>query len=278
MGRHFGRLAHRAVIAAAGRLGYGTYRPVGDYRAHLATLTTFDDDPRSIRDGRPSTMLDGRDLTLTAEGLEDVLGDFPRGRRILEVGPKYGVHARWVDRVLEPQELVFCDFEADRHLHEEWTGGLSCPHRFVYGDLAQADELLEQEPFELVLFLGVFYHSIHHLRLLSRLNRVLPDGGLMLLETTVDPRPDASIRLSWQERNQKAKGVPTLDAVRLLLAWTGFRTVTGFADYRPGSSEVLLLAEKTDDVRDDDGLAEVVMPHRDAPPVAASLGSWPTSS
>jgi hypothetical protein len=220
---------------------------------------------------------DGLDLTLTAEGLDDILSGMPRGLRVLEVGPKYGVHSVWVDRTLEPSELVFCDFEADAHLHVEWVSDLSSPHRFVYGDLAQTDELLDLEPFDLVLFLGVLYHSIHHVRLLSRLNRAMRDGGLMLLETTIDPRSDASVRLRWAEHNQKAKAIPTLDAVRLLLAWTGFRTVTRFAGYRPGSSEVLLLAEKTDEVRHADDLADVVMPHRE-PVAVASLGPWPPSS
>jgi SAM-dependent methyltransferase len=265
------------VRASARRLGYETYRPVGDYRAQLEKNATLVEDRRTVRDRRPSTELDGRDVTLTAEGLEDVLAGLPRGLRVLEVGPKYGVHALRVDRALAPQELVFCDFEADAHLHAEWVGELSSPYRFVYGDLAGADELLELEPFDLVLFLGVLYHSIHHLRLLSRLNRAMPIGGLMLLETTIDPRPDASIRLSWQDRNQKAKGVPTFDAVRLLLSWTGFRAVTHFAGYRPGSSEILLLAEKTDEVRDDDGLADVVLPHRE-PVAVASLGPWSPSS
>ncbi len=275
--RQVGRLTHRAVIAAAGRLGYETYRPVVDYRAQLEKTTTFVEDRCTVRDSRPSMVEDGRDLTVTADGLDDVLAAMPRGLRVLEIGPKYGVHALWVDRTLQPEEIVFCDFEADRHLHAEWTDELSCPHRFVYGDLARADELLDLQPFDLVLFLGVLYHSIHHIRLLSRLNRVMHDGALMLLETTIDPRPDASLRLRWAEHNQKAKAIPTLDAVRLLLAWTGFRTVTRFAGYRPDSSEVLLLAEKTDDVRNDDDLAEVVMPHRD-PVAAASLGSWPSSS
>jgi hypothetical protein len=276
VGGQFGRLAHRAVVAAAGRLGYETYRPVVDYRAQLEKTTTFLEDRRTVRDERPAMVEDGRDLTVTGDGLDDVLAAVPRGLRVLEIGPKYGVHSLRVDRVLEPEELVFCDFEADRHLHAEWTGELSCAHRFVYGDLARADELLELEPFDLVLFLGVLYHSIHHVRLLSRLNRVMRDGALMLLETTIDPRSDASVRFRWAEHNQKAKAIPTLDAVRLLLAWTGFRTVTRFVGYRPGSSEVLLLAAKTDEVRDSDGLADVVMPHRE--PVVASLGSWPPSS
>ena len=135
------------------------------------------------------------------------------------------------------------------------------PHRFVYGDLRSADELLELPPFDLVLFLGVLYHSAFHLPLLSMLNRVTRLGGTMLLETTVDGRPDAAVRLRWSE-NGKAKAVPTIDALRVMLAWTGWRRVTRFTDYRPGSSEAVFLCEKTDELTADGDLAPVVSPHR----------------
>jgi SAM-dependent methyltransferase len=261
-----GGLAQRGVVKAAGRFGYETYRPARDYRAQLDRVTTLREDGRPIRDHRPSTLHDGYDLTLTEEGLADVLAGTPRGLRVLEVGPKYGVHARWLDRTLAPAELVFSDFPSDRPLHEQWAGELATPHRFVYGDLRTADELLELEPFDLVVFLGVLYHSVHHLPLLSRLNRVTRAGGTLLLETTIDPRPDASVRLRWPADSGKAKAVPTFEAVRLLLAWSGFRTVTHFLDYRPGSSEILLLCEKTDELADDGELAPVVSPHRQPAP------------
>jgi SAM-dependent methyltransferase len=260
-----GGLAQRGVIRAAGRFGYEIYRPPDDYRWELDRTSTYVEDGRVVRDRRDTTNFEGRDLTLTVEGLEDVLGGAERGRRVLEVGPKYGIHSRWLDRTLVPSELVFSDFEGDRELHDEWAGEIASPHRFVYGDLASADELLSLEPFDLVLFLGVLYHSIHHVQLLSRLNRVMRPGGTMLLETTIDPRNDASVRLRWQVRSGKAKAIPTLDAVRLLLAWTGFRSVTRFSGYRPESSEILLLCEKTDELTGDLELASVVQPHR--PPV-----------
>ena len=42
--------------------------------------------------------------------------------------------------------------------------------------------------------------------------------------------------------------VPTFDALRIELAWTGWRDVTVFTDYRPESNEVLLLCRKTDEL------------------------------
>ena len=216
-------------------------RPDPENLPRLEELTEYADDPRPIGDERPTTATDELpDLTLLPDALGRVVDvERFRGARVLEVGPKYGVHARWIDQALRPSELVFSDFESDSHLHAKWVESLERPHRFVYGDLRTANELLELEQFDLVFFLGVLYHSIHHLPLLGMLNRVTKPGGTMLFETSIDPRPDALVRLRWPE-NGKAKGVPTVQAVRLELAWTGWRKVTRFTDYRPGSTEALL--------------------------------------
>jgi hypothetical protein len=253
----------RFILRSATRLGLAAYVPSDEHRALLGQLTEYVEDTRPVRDKRATTAAgELPDVTITVEGLEDVLAGWDvQGARVLEVGPKYGVHALWVAERLAPAELVFSDFEQDRHLHEPWTGRLTVPHRFVYGDLRSADELLELPPFDLVLFLGVLYHSAFHLPLLSMLNRVSRLGGTMLLETTVDGRPDAAVRLRWSE-NGKAKAVPTIDALRVMLAWTGWRRVTRFTDYRPGSSEAVFLCEKTDELTADGDLAPVVSPHR----------------
>lgn len=239
----------RAVVRAAPHVGVVAYYPPDDYQMHLNALSEYVESRRPIRDHRISpTSDDGRDLTLTTEGLADALSDVPVGCRVLEVGPKYGYHSLWIDEHLRPSELVFCDFASDRGLHAEWVDKLRSPHRWVYGDLRTATELLELPPFDLVLFLGVLYHSAHHLDLLAMLNRVTRLDGTMLLETTFDRRPDAIVRLRWQDKNQKAKALPTIDAVRLQLAWTGWRRVTRLLDYRPESAEALFRCDKTDEL------------------------------
>jgi SAM-dependent methyltransferase len=257
-------LARRAAWSAAVRLGLQVYEPSPENVHRLDTLTEYTEDSRPVPDKRLTTATsDVPDLTIVPEALGSVLDDERfRGVRILEVGPKYGVHSLWLDRELAPSELVFSDFAADGHLHEKWVGDLRSPHRFVYGDLRDARELLELEPFDLVFFLGVLYHSIHHLQLLAMLNRVTRAGGTMLFETTIDPRPDAVLRLRWPPDSGKAKAVPSLQAVRMELAWTGWRKVTRFTDYRPGSSEALFLCEKTDELADGAVLSDVVTPHR----------------
>jgi SAM-dependent methyltransferase len=270
----------RFVLRRAPALGLYSYPPPAEHRAKLAELTEWTEDARAVRDKRPTTAAGAvPDLTITVEGLEDVLaGRSLSGLRVLEVGPKYGLHSRWLD-AQAPAELVFCDFPADRELHASWTSELSTPHRFVYGDLRTAAELLDVPPFDIVLFLGVLYHSAHHLPLLAILNRVTKLGGSMVLETTVDPRPEASVLLRWHPETGKAKAVPTVDGLRVMLAWTGWRRVTRFVDYRPGSSEAIFLCEKTDELSAETEFAPVVPPHRSEQPAASGdpAGAGPLS-
>jgi hypothetical protein len=189
------RAGRRAVDWSAAKLKLASYVPFYDYREQLNLHTTYLEDARRVRDKRPSTVDETDfDLTLTVEGLEDVIGGRDwSGKRVLVFGPKHGTLALWIDAKLRPSELVFSDFEADRHLHEQWEDRLQSPHRWVYGDLRSAAELRELEPFDVVFFLGVLYHSAFHLPLLGMLNRVTRLGGEMLLETTIDPRPDAAV-------------------------------------------------------------------------------------
>ena len=259
-----GSLARRATWSAAIRLGLQVYEPSGESRGKLDELTEYVEDARPVSDDRPTTATaELPDLTILPEALGDVLDvERFRGARVLEVGPKYGVHSRWIDRELRPSELVFSDFASDRHLHDAWAGEITSPNHFVYGDLREAKALLELEPFDLVFFLGVLYHSIHHLQLLAMLNRVTKPGGAMLFETTIDSRPDAVLRLRWLPDSGQVKAVPSLAAVRLELAWTGFRKVRHFTGYRPGSSEALFLCEKTDELDEHNGLIDEVAPHR----------------
>ena len=258
------RTGRRAVDWSARHLKLASYVPMYDYREQLDANTTLALDARAIRDKRPSTVsAEDVDLTLTLEGLADVAaGRDWSGKRTLEVGPKYGIHTRWIDEQLKPAFLAFSDFEEDRGLHEQWEDDLSAPHAWVFGDLRHADELREHGPFDLVFFLGVLYHSAFHLELLAMLNRLTRLGGEMLLETTTDPRPDSAVRVRWQRGTGKAKMVPTFDALRIELAWTGWREVTAFTDYRPDSDEVLLLCRKTDELADDADVAGVVRPQR----------------
>ena len=256
--------ARRAAWSAAVRLGLQVYEPSPENLPRLDELTEYVEDPRPVSDDRATTATDELpDLTSLPDALGQVLESTASvGYAMLEVGPKYGVHARWIDTKLEPSELVFSDFASDQHLHAKWVDALRSPHRFVYGDLREARELLELEQFDLVLFLGVLYHSIHHFRSSAMLNRVTRAGRD---DARRDDRRLPSRRgrtPTVASRDREGESDSLTQAVRLELAWTGWRKVRRFTGYRPGTSEALFLCDKTDELREGADLTDVVTPHR----------------
>ena len=258
------RTGRRAVDWSAKHLKLASYVPMYDYREQLDANTTLTLDARPIRDKRPSTVsAEDVDLTLTLEGLEDVAaGRDWAGRRMLEVGPKYGIHTRWIDEHLKPVFLAFSDFEEDRGLHEggrttspRLTRGCTATCATPRGSAGTARSTSSSSSASSTTAPSTSSCS----GCSTALTRL---GGEMLLETTTDPRPDSAVRVRWQRGTGKAKMVPTFDALRIELAWTGWRDVTVFTDYRPESDEVLLLCRKTDELADDADVAGVVRPQR----------------
>ena len=161
-------LAKRAAWSAAVRMGLQVYDPSPENLPRLEELTEYADDPRPIGDERPTTATDrasGPDRSCRTRWAASstssafaalVCSRWDRSTASTRAGSTGSC---------EPSELVFSDFESDSHLHAKWVESLERPHRFVYGDLRAANELLELEQFDLVFFLGVLYHSIHHLPL-----------------------------------------------------------------------------------------------------------------
>jgi SAM-dependent methyltransferase len=238
------------------RWGYHVYRietPVDrTARLYLEQNSSFTVSDLAIPDKRPDTLYDrqrGRDTTLSPEALASVLGvvglDRLRGRRVLEIGPKFGFHTLWVDRNLAPSEMVLCELPRKIPETQAWRDQITCKHRWIYRSLLTADELFDLEPFDLVLCLGVIYHNVEPVRMLNILNRVTRLGGHMVLESTMDARPDPVLRLAYGDFT---KMFPSVSALRILLTWAGWRKVTQFGDYRPGSHEALFLCEKTETV------------------------------
>lgn len=256
---------YRVIARLAGACGFAVDETVlDDYLPQLELSIDYSESELELHDERARVFdgPDGVDLTLTVEGLAAVLGSYDaHEKRILEVGPKYGYHSRWIDRELSPKEMVFSDFEQDSHIHDKWKGEISCSSKWLYGDLCEANKLLEMEQFDMVLFLGVLYHSIYPLKMLSMLNRATKMGGRMLLETTCTRQPGSVMRLRWVG-NGRAKALPSVDALRVMLAWTGWSKMTRFVRYRPLSTEVLFMCEKTHEVPENSDFCELVPPHK----------------
>lgn len=265
LGRINHQIKHRLVKPLAS--AYGLLAEESNEFSYLPQLeknTFFELDNRPIDDQRESVFLNtGEDLTLTVNGLRDALvGIDLAGRKLLEVGPKYGIHSSWLDEKCQLEELVFNDFSKDSLIHDKWREKIKTPNQWVFGDARHLPRLYKGEQFDCILFLGVLYHTIYHLPILSGLNQVTKLGGKMLLESTVDSMPGSYLQVRWV-KTMRAKAIPTLDALRVELAFAGWRKVKQFTSYRPGSSEVLLLCEKTDEINTPlHDTCEVVIPHK----------------
>jgi 2-polyprenyl-3-methyl-5-hydroxy-6-metoxy-1,4-benzoquinol methylase len=229
----------------------------------LKTETAWIVDQREVRDKRSSLFLEsGEDLTLTSEGLEDILAGISlEGKSVLEVGPKYGIHSRWIDQHAKPAKITFMGLEQSAKEYDDWSSHIQAPSHWIYGDVSHSPELIGSGPYDLLLFLGVLYHSINHMDMLRTLNASAKPGALMLLETTYDNRPDATLRFTWGD-NRKAKAIPSLNALRIMLAWTGWSKVVMFEKYRPGSEQIVLLCEKTHELDPESGFSPLVQPHK----------------
>ncbi len=226
--------ARRAAWSAAVRMGLQVYEPNPESLPRLDELTEYVEDARPIGDERPTTATDELpDLTLVPDALGRVVDVAALPRRPRARGGPEVRRPRALDRPRAPAVASSSSPTSSRTRTCTRRGSARSTHRTASctATSARRRSSLELEPFDLVFFLGVLYHSIHHLPLLGMLNRVTRPGGTMLFETTVDPRPDALVRLRWPE-NGKAKGVPTVQAVGSSSPGPDGARSTRFTDYR----------------------------------------------
>jgi len=246
------------------RKGYILYHPgaleLYEDKKSLEQIINWKESDIQISDKRDSTYMRDEqgnkiDVTVTLEGLENILDmKALEGKRILEVGPKYGVHSSWIDKTLKPSEFVLIDIAKRKDLTQALDKELTCKHKWIFGNILTSKELLAEEPFDFVFFLGVLYHNVEHVKMLNILNRITKNGGMMLLESTFTdfPLPVIKLRHKFVEGvsaldSQKAKAYPSLGALKMMLAWTGWGKAVHYTNYRPQSAEKLIMCYKTAD-------------------------------
>jgi len=230
------------------RRGYHLSRPDFSYRENLLAHIDYAESEVEVSDERAPIRHGEKafaDQTITAKGLSQVLDieEF-RGKRILEIGPKNGYHSLWIDENLNPSELVLCDLPSKEKHHLRWKEKLRCRHHWVLEDLLHARGLDDEAKFDLVFFLGVIYHNVEQVKLLSLLNGLTATGGHMLFQSAVDLRPDPVIRLGYR-REVGGNAYPSVEALKIMLCWTGWKKITRYINYRPKHAVELFLCQKT---------------------------------
>lgn len=238
--------------------GYVIYQPAPYDATLLDKAIQFNLSDRPVRDNRDDmnvmVLFDKpAGITVTTEALEDVLDvDAYKGKRVLEVGPKTGIHSKWISENIQPSEFVLLEIPDLENVVAPWAKELTCNHHWIFGNIINSEELIAAGPFDLVIFLGVFYHNVEHIKILNILNKITKQGGDMLFQTTTVELPQPVIQLRHRLIQMKdgtvegrAKAYPSLEGLKMMFAWTGWNEVTQFTNYRPKSSERLFLCQKT---------------------------------
>ena len=193
--------------------------------------------------------------TITNETLSEIIDiEKYKGKRVLEIGPKWGINSKWIDNNLRPSEFVLLDLPMTKNglkLHGEefhqstWANELKSNHRFIYHNILTCNELTSIEPFDIVFCAGVLYHVIEQVKLLNILRRITKDDGVLILQSSIfKSSAEPIVYYPWFPGSLAGSAFPTIFALFKMLSMTGWTNVKHYTNYKPESNTVLLTCEK----------------------------------
>lgn len=186
------------------------------------------------------------ELTLPSEDLPKLLDCLKlKGKRVLEIGPKDGLHSRWIVKNLEPSTFHMIELPMRKGEFDPLAGLTASNAQIWYCDIFHANDLSKLPPFDLIFCIGVLYHTVEQLKLLSYLNRLLAADGTMLFQTTALKVPGSFVDLRWQPGRPGNFMIPTVEAVFRMMAMTGWDDIVWFTQYRPRVAALLLECKKS---------------------------------
>ena len=208
------------------------------------------------RDGEcraPATRIEGvirgtpaDDPTALTVLVEDLAAIVParQHERILEVGPKFGHHSRYLAS-LGPRELVLLDLARD--VDHGYVAGLPCQARLVIDNVLTTTDVTG--PFDLIVCLGVLYHNVEPFRLLARLWSLAAPDATLILETTLTSlerldEGDAVFEVRWRPGREGNYVLPSRCAVWTALAMTGWIDVRWYAAFQSIENAMLLTCRR----------------------------------
>jgi 2-polyprenyl-3-methyl-5-hydroxy-6-metoxy-1,4-benzoquinol methylase len=159
--------------------------------------------------------------------------ELPRGRRILEIGPKHGLDTRLL-ATLAPRELVTIDLAEKAHEVASWLADVPVT-RHVEGNVLYLGERERAElgRFDLVWCLGVLYHNAEQLRLLRKLYELTADNGVVVVESSTTRNRILArrnvVELHWPETYRHVPTITHLPSRRAIASWL---QMVGFTDVR----------------------------------------------
>jgi hypothetical protein len=195
----------------------------------------FDEFPAFYRTGKAAfaNRLDARHRVLISQQRELLAG-----RRILDIASHDG---RWSFAALRAGASHATGVEARPFLverAEETFRGYGVPpeaYQFIVGDVHEQIRQLKPGAFDVIFLFGFFYHTIHHVFMLSEIRRL--DAPTVIIDTEIDVElVDPLIRLRTDRVDDGLSavsepgggcdvlvGLPSRAAVEAMLSGSGFR-------------------------------------------------------
>ena len=184
------------------------------------------------------------------------------GKRVLDLGCNAGF---WSLSAIEAgAEFVLGVDGRQMHVDQanlvfETKGIDASRYRFELADVFSLD-LSEEDPFDIVLCLGLLYHVSKPFELMERISEWNRD--LLVVDTTLDPQPGPYFRIRWQDLESPRAAVdravalyPSKEAVASLAREFGYESVTmlrprftdweGSGSYRKGTRRAFICAKHT---------------------------------
>lgn len=160
-----------------------------------------------------------------------------RGKSVLDIASHDG---RWSFAAHKAGACHVLGIEARPYLVEHAQANLRAYEvpedqvRFVIGDVFREIDRLEPGTFETVFCFGFFYHTMHHMLLLSKIARLRPEH--VIFDTLIDLDPGSIIEVSAEDVEIESAGAvsdadnstrlvigrPTKSALELMLSTSGF--------------------------------------------------------
>ena len=166
-----------------------------------------------------------------------------KGKSVLDIASHDG---RWSLAAHNTGALQVLGVEAREHLVKSAQANMRAYQvpedqvHFALGDVFKVLDQLEPDRFQTIFCFGFFYHTMHHMLLLSKIARLKPKH--LILDTAIDVDPDSIVEVHEEsvatesagavpdpgDPTRIVVGVPTKSALELMLSSSGF---TGLAYY-----------------------------------------------
>lgn len=151
-----------------------------------------------------------------------------RDKKILEIGPKHGLHTRIIDQNY-PKSITCIDLINKKDVHQSWLPEIRGKIDIIYEDIIRFNT---EEKFEIILCSGVIYHNTEQIRILKKLWSLSSEDCYLIVESSTirdkDLKDKNVIQVHWPETYRGVAGLifhPSKKALISMLDMSGWEVV-----------------------------------------------------